>query len=182
VSSDNCSVEVSAVKWRQSDLLLLALNVVALTVGAVWGVGRLRADSATVVAPVPSKAVPARTMRNTDVQTAQIEAAPLFASNRLPQPEPSASPPAVAVAAARPAPSLRGIVSVEGLLAAALEASDGSRRKLVFAGQEYDGWTVNDISARGVRLNSGATSVELSLRAPAAATPAASAPVPPAKP
>ena len=160
-------------KPRQVVFLLVLLNLATLAAGVAWGISRLRPE-ATAMPVQSAKPAMSRALHvPIEVRTAQVEAAPLFSSTRLPQPEPASVAPAPIV---RPTPVLRGIASVGGMLGAMLEGSAGARQKLVFVGQEYDGWTVAEVGQRTVRLINGAASAELSLRSPIPGPLAASAP------
>jgi hypothetical protein len=163
------------VKLHRVEVLLVLLNLAALAAGAAWGVSRLRPEALATpvraVKPSTPRAVPALS----EIRITQVEAAPLFSPARSPQPEPAAST-AVPAAVSRPAPLLRGVASAGGTLGAMLEGAGGMRQKLVFVGQEYDGWTVTEVGQRTVRLSNGTATAELALRSPVAGALPASAP------
>ena len=151
--------------WRER--VLLALNLAVLAGSITWAVVRLN-PSPDASLPTPASSVPKGALVLPDARIDRIEALPLFHRSRQPPTSAeaalAASPAPALPAAATEPPILLGLAGSPVNPGALLEDPASSKRRLVYAGQRFETWTVISIRSRQVRLRDGDNTVELVLR------------------
>lgn len=139
---------------------LIGLNIVASLV-AVWSIALALSEPALPqMQQVSADLAPLHTAAFTQVSSDSLMNSPLFTPSRKPQPKP---PPEATGAAPAPLPPepprLVGIVAKGAKTKhALLETAHGELQRLVDAGQEFEGWLVEEISIGAITLLPSATS------------------------
>jgi type II secretory pathway component PulC len=123
--------------------------------------------AAALADPMPpaaasDSALPARFVPPPRAEFAVIHERPLFVPDRRPQPDEVAASTPVAL----PNLVLEGVVLTQGRSYAVLRHGMPPKVETLLEGATVEGWTIKDISAERITLESGASTVEVAVQKP----------------